>query len=341
MQFETRMYPPMRIPEQGRPMGTLPEQTRMHNVATGQPVVVAMPVGPNEGDLLGVHEMYGGQRVWRAGFCSWLNHMDYFCMSLFFPCIRLGLNAARARLDSFWTVAITFGVLHIIILGWNALNYWKNSQYGDHSATVGNLDGRPPEMETGRLLVNICSLAAVFLRVTYRTRLRARYNIAGSACEDCALHFFCPSCAITQEALQVDQEELGTVSCALRVWPEGHPNAEPTRPEEPPAAPRAQQPEPDVELGVRPGGGRGGGGYAPFHDDGDNDDGAAAGAPAPSAPVSEENEWNNQDSSRKPVLGHAASVEPSAPPTDSPGADDPPVLAQPAWAVPTMARLDN
>lgn len=51
-----------------------------------------------------------------------------------------------------------------------------------------------------------CNIIVVWVGTIYRGKLRDRYQIPGSGCEDCLMHTFCRCCAIAQEARHVDRD---------------------------------------------------------------------------------------------------------------------------------------
>lgn len=55
-------------------------------------------------------------------------------------------------------------------------------------------------------------LSKILIAVVIRGRVRAKYGIAGSVCEDTCCHVFCHTCAIAQEGYTVDMLELGRSS---------------------------------------------------------------------------------------------------------------------------------
>jgi len=78
---------------------------------------------------------------------------------------------------------------------WANDNFDAGKNWSKHNRVVVAVGG----------VILICSLWILILSVRSRRRLRELHRIPGSRMEDCLLHTFCRTCALTQEARHVDR----------------------------------------------------------------------------------------------------------------------------------------
>ncbi|KAK6281288.1 hypothetical protein POUND7_015113 [Theobroma cacao] len=96
---------------------------------------------------------------WSVGFCDCLSDMKTCCIAYWCPCITFGQIAEIVDKGS--TSCGASGALYTLIL----------------------------------LIIGCPCFYSCF----YRTKMRKQYMLKGGGCGDCMLHFFCETCALTQE----------------------------------------------------------------------------------------------------------------------------------------------
>eukprot|EP00295_Goniomonas_pacifica_P041590 CAMPEP_0175981472 /NCGR_PEP_ID=MMETSP0108-20121206/47359_1 /TAXON_ID=195067 ORGANISM="Goniomonas pacifica, Strain CCMP1869" /NCGR_SAMPLE_ID=MMETSP0108 /ASSEMBLY_ACC=CAM_ASM_000204 /LENGTH=252 /DNA_ID=CAMNT_0017312015 /DNA_START=42 /DNA_END=802 /DNA_ORIENTATION=+ len=207
----------------GASMGGLPSQPTMQDERSNS-------LAPSVGE-------------WSIGLCEWYKHMDYCLYILCVPCVRLGLTAHRARLDSninFYTVFGVFCVLYFIA-GLPGNGPHRPPGVDAHFIIVGNkiveepgdfdggYDGWPDEEQAAPgfawYLTRLTLFIIVMLRVMLRWRLREKYNIevvsemkpwrpVAAGKQRCGLPHseLLRTVAMTQEAVHVDLIEEGVTN---------------------------------------------------------------------------------------------------------------------------------
>ncbi|CAN8312226.1 unnamed protein product [Cochlearia groenlandica] len=101
---------------------------------------------------------------WSTGFCDCCSNCENCCITCLCPCI-------------------TFGKIAEIV---------------DQGSTSCGMAGG-----LYTLLYYLTGCACIYSCI-YRGKMRAQYNIEGSACGDCLKHSFCELCALTQEYRELE-----------------------------------------------------------------------------------------------------------------------------------------
>jgi len=197
---------------------------------------------PQPGQVVPPQVVYVVQQVpqpgWQAGifdcFRSLPNCLNAWC----FPCWRTALSGGRSGvLPCSFLFAITMGLWLLMMINdsmykralrpemQNVIdkcpNFANQLSGDDQSMDVSDADAAACA-EAGQQLLNhvlpyigafFCLIAAkLLISCTVRGRIRAKYQIPGSACEDMCCHMFCHTCAVAQEGYTVDMLELGRPS---------------------------------------------------------------------------------------------------------------------------------
>mmetsp|Transcript_29100 Transcript_29100/g.67492 ORF Transcript_29100/g.67492 Transcript_29100/m.67492 type:complete len:233 (+) Transcript_29100:90-788(+) len=167
----------------------------------------------------------GRTPYWRVGICEWWRHAEYCFPILCLPCFRLGLTAGRARIPN-WTFAKVFGVFLVLYI----LASLKGPHHAHFAVVSQAAEAGMPKTEEiveepappGPIwyMTRIMAVIIATCRMVMRWKIREHYDIPGDKMEDCLLHCFCGPCAMAQEAIHVDLEELGVAEgCDLSVPP--------------------------------------------------------------------------------------------------------------------------
>lgn len=173
-------------------------------VSYAQPVVVAQPGVP--GHLI--------QGTWSDSICDCFTNIPICLLSLFLPCYRWAMTVKRANLMSFWGAFLlytipagaVFGItLYFDILASRGENISGQYQrydpnYGYYRTTYNNT------FVALYVIISLCNLFVLILGTIFRSRIRQKYFIPGSNCEDFFWHCCCPCCATAQEARHVDRD---------------------------------------------------------------------------------------------------------------------------------------
>jgi Cys-rich protein (TIGR01571 family) len=127
-----------------------------------------------------------------------------------FSCLKTPLETL---IMSFVCSPCQFGITHAKAHDPEQAAYSYCVAYGFHSymyyLVALTLTPVPPLTPASAALVaSLVSSSAVGAYAGYaRTRLRQKYGIEGSSCDDCLLHTFFPQCALAQEAHEVLKRE--------------------------------------------------------------------------------------------------------------------------------------
>jgi len=156
----------------------------------------------------------GAPKEWKASLCSCMEYPGVNVCAFYAPCFRFAQTAVRARMKPnwgfvFWFVLYLFGfLLFFCPLLWP----WCSAAWPlKLSSTAYETQIWFPWCAIWYL--SLPTIVAVGAWKRYE--IRRKYNIKAyggedcGAAEDCCLHFWCEPCALAQEAVEVDLQELG------------------------------------------------------------------------------------------------------------------------------------
>ncbi|KAI5832964.1 PLAC8-domain-containing protein [Schizophyllum commune Tattone D] len=127
------------------------------------------------------------ERQWSNGICSVFGHCPTLCLASFCPCIVYGRNKRRYH--------------HLRRHGTPDLE--ANASCGGRGCWVHCL------------LTSFIGCGWI-LQIPLRRRIRRRYTVCGSLLEDCCASFWCNPCALTQESLELELEEMSALPIVRR-----------------------------------------------------------------------------------------------------------------------------
>jgi Cys-rich protein (TIGR01571 family) len=130
---------------------------------------------------------HGPRGAFSDGLFDCFDAMSICFMSLCCLPIRWAQTVERLRFMSFTKALVFYGFPWLVMIGMQTaynltLHWWFI------------------------IPLVVCNLIQIALGTIYRTKIRERYQIPGSECEDCVLHTFCTCCAVAQEARHVDRD---------------------------------------------------------------------------------------------------------------------------------------
>lgn len=165
------------------------------------------------------------------------------CLSAWcFPCWRTALSGGRSGILSCWFLfSITFGLWLLMMVNdtlykraiypeiENVVTSCKLQSFMDPQFDASSFTSAPLSADqsaacqesTQQLVAHVLPyfgaficlvLSKLLIACVVRGRIRAKYEIPGSACEDLCCHMFCHTCAVAQEGYTVDMLELGQPS---------------------------------------------------------------------------------------------------------------------------------
>jgi Cys-rich protein (TIGR01571 family) len=144
---------------------------------------------------------------WSDSVFDCFTHVSSCLLTCFFPCIRWAQTVKRANLMSFWGALFLYSIPALAAFcisvyfstltgdGYN-VTFDNDYYYGQYSSLIVPL----------YVVLVISNIFVVVLGAVFRSKLREKYQIPGSGCEDCFWHFCCSCCAIAQEARHVDRD---------------------------------------------------------------------------------------------------------------------------------------
>jgi len=117
------------------------------------------------------------------GLCDCFNSFTICMTSWCIPPYRFALTHSRALLGDFNNLLMLYGIPWVLFLLFYIL------------ASVSPFF---------LIAAFACNIFIIAVAMSYRTKLRTKYNIRGDQCEDCMVHTFCQCCGVAQEARHVD-----------------------------------------------------------------------------------------------------------------------------------------
>jgi len=176
-------------PPPARPTPTYPSYAQSSRQPAPKAEMLARGPHPARDGPPTYHESRNGSAEWHTGLLGCLGAVDICCLACVCPCVQYSQNNRRLRaLD-------TTG---------------QPLRRGDGA---GGMDG--DGCVTYGLLTVVGCWGWVLGR-GLRGSIRERYNIPGSAGEDCLTTFLCPPCALTQESLELAMEERRLRNASLQ-----------------------------------------------------------------------------------------------------------------------------
>jgi Cys-rich protein (TIGR01571 family) len=154
---------------------------------------------------------------WEVELSDWSAHcMPNGWMVCVCPCVSIAQISVRIGVDSFAAALAKQLAFHAVV--WSLIVLELVYCYRYVSAIFGNgtESTTTPPIVIYSACVTVAIVSVVWVRslAQLRTRVRERFNIAGSTTDDTCAMAWCTSCAIAQMATQVKSYTPG--SCAFR-----------------------------------------------------------------------------------------------------------------------------
>jgi len=182
-----------------------------------------------------VQQVEAPERRWKHGIFECFRDIPNCLNAWCFPCWRTALSGGRSGVFSCgFLITVTVGLWMLMQVTDSLAKRSIRPEVQDAmTACKGQLQHAPGQPVNTDDLSTECQeklqivfthllpyfAIFVFISVTkllvscvVRGRIREKYQIPGSACEDTCCHMFCHTCAVAQEGYTVDMMELGRPS---------------------------------------------------------------------------------------------------------------------------------